>query len=561
MASITEQPNELTRAIDQAEPLQLVRLLRQCDAQIFSGYDGLPGLADRPCLGAAVLAAEQAAALLRQHAQGQPVRIVLSGSGTSGRMAFLMARRFNAALRGRGLQPCFSYLCAGGDVALFSSREAPEDDWQCGVQRLRQATAACQQAMYIGITCGLSAPFVAGQLHYAMQPQQYQTGSTAAAAAAASAPPPHIVPVLLGFNPVERARTQVIEGWQYSFRDIAQQLAQRAAADGSGRSGIILNPVVGPEPVTGSTRMKGGTATKILLEVVLGMAWQAAFGGSEAEPPSIGLARDWLWRYEKGVRLAYTDEEQLAVAVDCMARSLRQGGRCIYLGRGVYGVEALVDASECPPTYNAAFDDVRAFVSGGYSTLANDEGNLAAQGESDLQLSWKYVREAAASKWTAKDTVIVVDGLEPWPSVVEGEADATGPGAAAAEAEDALLPELCRLAQQQGAAVVACLVGPALPSAAELAAMTGGVPLAACVQVPLSATDALVPAPVGFLAVAELAAKLLLNTLSTGGFVLKGKVMTNRMIDLQVGIGETAVANSVGVPVFKSLLLLFICRS
>ena len=32
-----------------------------------------------------------------------------------------------------------------------------------------------------------------------------------------------------------------------------------------GPNHILLNPVIGPEPVTGSTRMKGGSATKIML--------------------------------------------------------------------------------------------------------------------------------------------------------------------------------------------------------------------------------------------------------------------------------------------------------
>jgi len=32
---------------------------------------------------------------------------------------------------------------------------------------------------------------------------------------------------------------------------------------------FILNPIVGPEPVAGSSRMKGGSMTKILLETIL----------------------------------------------------------------------------------------------------------------------------------------------------------------------------------------------------------------------------------------------------------------------------------------------------
>jgi N-acetylmuramic acid 6-phosphate (MurNAc-6-P) etherase len=64
--------------------------------------------------------------------------VVLSGCGTSGRLAFFTARSFNAAMVARGLPPCFRYICAGGDSALFVSREAPEDNWQAGVDRLQQ---------------------------------------------------------------------------------------------------------------------------------------------------------------------------------------------------------------------------------------------------------------------------------------------------------------------------------------------------------------------------------------------------------------------------------------
>lgn len=56
--------------------------------------------------------------------------IILSGSGTSGRMAFVVARVFNKILLQKNLAPCYHYLCAGGDIALFCSRESPEDNWK-----------------------------------------------------------------------------------------------------------------------------------------------------------------------------------------------------------------------------------------------------------------------------------------------------------------------------------------------------------------------------------------------------------------------------------------------
>ena len=38
---------------------------------------------------------------------------------------------------------------------------------------------------------------------------------------------------------------------------------------------------------------------------------------------------------------------------------------------------AVPDASECPPTYGAAFSDVCGFVLGGWASLANDGGDLS----------------------------------------------------------------------------------------------------------------------------------------------------------------------------------------
>ena len=39
---------------------------------------------------------------------------------------------------------------------------------------------------------------------------------------------------------------------------------------------------------------------------------------------------------------------------------------------------AIVDASECPPTFGADYGDVRGFIAGGYTTLGNTAGSLTA---------------------------------------------------------------------------------------------------------------------------------------------------------------------------------------
>ena len=110
-----------------------------------------------------------------------------------------------------------------------------------------------------GITCGLSAPYVAGQIAHSMAQANHVT-------------------VLVGFNPVALARNVPIEKWHRTcaevgsrcdvrrcvseeqvFTDLAEQQARHTQRH------FVLNPIVGPEPVTGSSRMKGGSATLILL--------------------------------------------------------------------------------------------------------------------------------------------------------------------------------------------------------------------------------------------------------------------------------------------------------
>ena len=90
--------------------------------------------------------------------------IVFTGCGTSGRLGFFVARRFNELLSALNVNFNFTYACAGGDSALLLSDEMPEDDPAQGFSDLIVAASAELKAtLLVGITCGLSAPYVAGQ--------------------------------------------------------------------------------------------------------------------------------------------------------------------------------------------------------------------------------------------------------------------------------------------------------------------------------------------------------------------------------------------------------------
>ena len=53
---------------------------------------------------------------------------------------------------------------------------------------------------------------------------------------------------------------------------------------------MILNPIIGPEPISGSSRMKGGSATKILLDsIIIAATTAAAAGRSRKQSPDLNL--------------------------------------------------------------------------------------------------------------------------------------------------------------------------------------------------------------------------------------------------------------------------------
>src|SRR5439155_2519697 len=60
---------------------------------------------------------------------------------------------------------------------------------------------------------------------------------------------------------------------------------------------------------------------------------------------------------------------RIARAVDTIALSLEQGGHLVYIGAGTSGRLGVLDASECPPTFNVAEDLVRGIIAGGERAL------------------------------------------------------------------------------------------------------------------------------------------------------------------------------------------------
>ncbi|MEU9145297.1 N-acetylmuramic acid 6-phosphate etherase [Streptomyces sp. NPDC048349] len=75
----------------------------------------------------------------------------------------------------------------------------------------------------------------------------------------------------------------------------------------------------------------------------------------------------------------------IAAAIDAIAERMARGGRLVYAGAGTAGRMGVLDASECPPTFNTDPADVVGLIAGGPGALvtsvegAEDSGELAAE--------------------------------------------------------------------------------------------------------------------------------------------------------------------------------------
>lgn len=145
-------------------------------------------------------------------------RLVYVGAGTSGRLGVLDASECPPTF---GTPPELVVgLIAGGDAAIRHAVEGAEDDAAAGAADL-EAIGLCARDVVVGIAVSGRTPYVIGALEHAAG-----VGATT---------------IALTCNP-------------------ASPIA--AMAD------ISIAPVVGPEVVTGSTRLKSGTAQKLVLNML-----------------------------------------------------------------------------------------------------------------------------------------------------------------------------------------------------------------------------------------------------------------------------------------------------
>jgi N-acetylmuramic acid 6-phosphate etherase len=201
----TEQRNPSSAQLDEFSTVEMLRLFNRLDATVpLAIAEVLPQIAQVVDGAVATLAGGG--------------RLFYQGAGTSGRLAVLDAVE---------LLPTFSLepgrvvpLLAGGEAALTRSVEGAEDDEGLGRADLMRHDFASQD-MLIGLAASGRTPYVLGGLRYAAE-----IGAPTAA---------------LVCNPGS---------------------AMAAAAT------VAIEVITGPEALTGSTRLRAGTAQKLVLNMI-----------------------------------------------------------------------------------------------------------------------------------------------------------------------------------------------------------------------------------------------------------------------------------------------------
>lgn len=181
----------------------------------------------------------------------------------------------------------------------------------------------------------------------------------------------------------------------------------------------------------------------------------------------------------------------VAWAIKAIAERLHQGGRLIYFGAGTSGRLGALDASECPPTFNVSPATVVACIAGGpqaIDTAHEDQEDSAEAGHAD----------AERLNITSADAVVGITASGRTPYVRGALACAKEHGALtiglACNAHTPLEPEVD--------VMIAPLVGPEV--------ISGSTRLKA-----------------------GTAQKMVINMLSTGAMILRGKTFGNLMVDVQ----------------------------
>ncbi len=202
---ITEQENPRSKDLSSQTTAEIVALMNDEDAQVAAAVQRV--------LGDVVQAIDETVARLEKGG-----RLFYTGTGTSGRLGVLDASECPPTF---GVSPeLVQGVIAGGYDACHRAVEASEDDADAGAADLKQRGFAAGDVL-VGIAASGRTPYTVGAVKFARSIGAFTVGLT-------------VVP---GSAITEAAELSIV-------------------------------PVVGPEVLTGSSRLKAGTAQKMVLNMI-----------------------------------------------------------------------------------------------------------------------------------------------------------------------------------------------------------------------------------------------------------------------------------------------------
>jgi N-acetylmuramic acid 6-phosphate etherase len=206
--------------------------------------------------------------------------------------------------------------------------------------------------------------------------------------------------------------------------------------------------------------------------------------------------------------------------IDCIVEKMNQGGRLFYIGAGTSGRLGILDASECPPTYGVPSDWVIGLIAGGDYAIRN----AVEFAEDDITLAWKDLIQKGISEM---DVVIGIAASGTTPYVVHG----------------------LKTCQENGITTGAITCNP-------------NAPISTYADYPIEVVVGPEFVTGSTRMKAGTAQKLVLNMISTSVMIRLGRVLDNKMVDMQlsnnklVDRGTKMLMNNLQIPYEKAQELL-----
>jgi N-acetylmuramic acid 6-phosphate etherase len=181
-------------------------------------------------------------------------RLIYFGAGTSGRLGVLDASECPPTFRSD--PQMVQGIIAGGNDAMFRAKEGAEDSPQLGAEDIDRLNISVNDVV-MGIAAGGTTPYVHGALYCAIE---------------------------LGAKTI--------------FLSCAQPFADEPKTD------VVIRPLTGPEVLTGSTRLKAGTATKLVLNQITTLSMVQLGKCYENLMVDLRATNEKLW--DRGARIIST---------------------------------------------------------------------------------------------------------------------------------------------------------------------------------------------------------------------------------------------------------------